>query len=277
MNELIQIDLEKILRTRIKGWKGRLIPTFLIRGMERMIRQNELNAILKATYPAEGTEFAEAIYRHLGLTLEVRGMDNIPATGRFIFASNHPLGGLDGIGLIKVLGKKYGDENLKFLVNDMLMNVEPLRPVFLPINKYGSQGRSAAKAISDAYKSNTQMLIFPAGLVSRLHPDGTIHDLVWQKSFIQKAVDYQRDIIPIRFDGLNRRRFYQLAKWRKKLGVKFNVEQITLPAELCAARGQHFRITFGKPISWQSISERLDADESPLKIAASIRTLIYSM
>ena len=206
--EKLEIDLNRIIRSRIGGWKGRLIPGFLISALERLVHQKELNATLDATYPAEGTAFAEAVYKYFDLTLDVRGMENIPDSGRFIFASNHPLGGLDGIGLIKALGSRYGDDGIRFLVNDMLMNVEPLRPVFLPINKYGSQGRKAAKAIADAYASDMQMLIFPAGLVSRLHPDGEIRDLAWQKSFIQKAVEYERDIIPVRFEGLNRNRSY---------------------------------------------------------------------
>lgn len=250
----LEINLKKILRSRIKGAKGKLIPGFLITALEKLIHQEELNDVLRTTYPAEGTAFAEGAYRFFDLTLEVEGMENIPSEGRFIFASNHPLGGLDGIGLIKVLGAKYGDEGLKFLVNDMLMNVEPLRPVFLPINKYGSQGRAAAKAIADAYASDVQILIFPAGLVSRLHPDGVIRDLEWQKSFITKAIEYRRDIIPVRFEGHNRQSFYRLAKWRKRLGIKVNLEQAMLPAEVCAARGKKFKIKFGKPIPWQTVA-----------------------
>ncbi len=273
----MEINLNKIIRSRVGGWKGRLIPGFLISALERLIHQDELNATLVATAPAEGTAFAEALYRHFNLSLEVRGLENIPDEGRFIFASNHPLGGLDGIGLIKVLGGKYGDDGVRFLVNDMLMNVEPLRPVFLPINKYGSQGRAAAAAIQAAYASDVQMLVFPAGLVSRLRPDGRIEDLVWQKSFIQKAIEHKRDIIPVHFEGLNRARFYKTAYWRKRLGLKVNIEQAMLPAELCAARDNHYRVTFGKPVSWQELSDRLAAGATPLHLAADLRTATYSL
>lgn len=273
----LEIDLNRIIRSRIGGWKGRLIPGFLISALERLVHQKELNATLDATYPAEGTAFAEAVYEYFDLTLDVRGMENIPDSGRFIFASNHPLGGLDGIGLIKVLGSRYGDDGIRFLVNDMLMNVEPLRPVFLPINKYGSQGRKAAKAIADAYASDMQMLIFPAGLVSRLHPDGEIRDLAWQKSFIQKAVEYERDIIPVRFEGLNRNRFYRTAWWRKRLGVKINIEQAMLPAELCAARGNSYRVIFGRPVSWGQLADRIAAGATPGALAAEIRTTVHTL
>lgn len=271
----MNIDLHRILRERVGGWKGKLIPAFLISALERMVHQRELNEVLDSVRPSQGTEFARKTYDYFDLTLESRGEENIPDEGRFIFASNHPLGGLDGIGLIKVLGRRYGDDGLRFLVNDMLMNVEPLRPVFLPINKYGSQGRAAASAIASAYASDVQMLIFPAGLVSRLQPGGAIEDLTWQKSFVQKAVEYRRDIIPVRFEGRNRMRFYRTARWRKLLGLKVNIEQAMLPAELCASRGKKFRVTFGRPIGWQEISARLSDGETPAQIAASIRSLIY--
>lgn len=273
----LQIDLDHILRSRVGGWKGKLIPRPLTAALERMVHQKELNATLDATYPAEGTAFAEALYDYLDLSLEVRGEENIPVDGRFIFASNHPLGGLDGIGLIKTLGARYGDDGFRFLVNDMLMNVVPLRPVFLPINKYGSQGRAAAKAIAEAYASDVQMLIFPAGLVSRIHPDGVIRDLMWQKSFIQKAVEFRRDIIPVHFEGLNRMRFYKTARLRKRLGIGINIEQAMLPAELCAARGNHYSVTFGKPIAWQSIASRIDSGETPAQIAATLRELVHNL
>lgn len=275
--EKLNIDLDKILRSRIGGWKGRLIPGFLISALERLIHQRELNEILDITYPAEGAEFSRRVYDYLDLDITVRGLENIPQEGRFIFVSNHPLGGLDGIGIIKVLGERYGDDGIRFLVNDMLMNVAPLRNVFLPVNKYGSQGRDAASAIADAYASGRQIIVFPAGLVSRLQSDGSIRDLTWQKSFIQKAVEYHRDIIPMRFDGLNRPRFYKTAHWRKRLGIKVNLEQAMLPAELCAARGRRFSITFGKPITWESVVDRLIAGQSTLAVAASIRDDLYSI
>lgn len=270
---LLKIDLHRILRERLPKKVSRLVPGFLISGLERIIHQKELNEVLEYSYPAEGSAFCDKMFEYFGLTVETVGEENIPSKGRFIFASNHPLGGLDGVTLIKVLGERYGDDNLNFLVNDMLMNVEPLRPVFLPINKYGSQGRAAAKAIEEAYASDEQILIFPAGLVSRLHDDGKIADLKWQKSFIQKALEHDRDIIPVRFEGLNRPRFYRLARWRKKLGIKVNIEQAFLPAELCAARGKRYRVIFGRPIPVAEIRRRIEAGETPAALAAEFRLL----
>lgn len=274
---MIHIDLDNILRTRMGKEKSKFLPRFATRMLEKFIHQDELNEVLQATDPSTGSEFSEKVYDFFDLTLTVRGMENIPTEGRFIFTSNHPLGGLDGIGIIKVLGKRYGDSGIRFLVNDMLMNVEPLRTVFLPINKYGAQGRTAARHIADAYASDAQIIIFPAGLVSRLQPDGDIKDLKWQKSFVAKAIEFRRDIIPMRFHGLNRKRFYSTAYWRKRLGIGVNIEQAMLPAELCAARGKHFELEIGKPISYKKLQEARDAGKSLQEIADSIRECTYHL
>ncbi len=273
--QLLQIDIEGILKQRIPSSKERYIPHFLYRALARLIHQDDLNEILRVTFPSQGSEFSEKVLKHLNITLEVEGAENLPPlTRRVVFASNHPLGGLDGIALIAVLGKHYGDENIRFMVNDLLMNVEPLSNVFLPINKYGSQARAAADAINKEYASDRQLLVFPAGLVSRLQEGGKVHDLKWQKAFVQKAIEYGRDIVPIRFVALNRRRFYRLAKWRKKLGINVNIEQATLPAELCASRGKHFRIIIGKPIPISQLKE--EGNNYP-KIASEIREQIYGL
>jgi putative hemolysin len=266
------INLREILRNRISPKVFNRIPRFLINLLERIICQDELNAILRAGYPNEGSAFATSALNYLNISVHTRHEERIPKSGRFVFASNHPLGGLDGIALIKMLGERYGDENIRFLVNDMLMNIVPLRNVFLPINKYGAQGRHAAELINDAYESDAQMLVFPAGLVSRLQKGNEIKDLEWHKAFVAKAVKYHRDIIPLRFVGRNSSLFYKLAYYRKRLGVKANVEQALLPSELCKSRGKKFDIVFGEPIGWQSLR-----DVAPEQAAANIKSIVYSL
>lgn len=267
------INLQRILNP--PGRKARF-PRPLVSLIEKVVRQKRLNEILAEAYPAAGSAFALNALRAIGIKVEVEGLENIPATGRHLFASNHPLGGLDGISLIAFLGSLYGDDNIRFPVNGMLMNVRPLKSVFLPINKYGRQGRHAAVDINEAYRSDAQMIMFPAGLVSRLNKKGGIEDLQWQKAFLMKAIESGRDIIPIRFEGLNRRRFYRLAKLRKRLGIKINIEQAFLPAELCAAIGARYRIIIGKPISCTRLKEMV-AESSPMEAAARLRSHIYSM
>lgn len=270
----LQIDLQKIVNERVPGRVRRWLPRCLVRLMERLIRQRDLNGILARTYPARGVEFASAALRDLDISVETRGLENIPGQGRFIFASNHPLGGLDGIALISVLGRRYGDEGIRFPVNDLLMNVEPLKGIFIPINKFGSQGRSAARGLQEAFASHAQMLYFPAGLVSRLGKGRQIADLQWQKAFVSKALEHDRDIIPVYFSGRNSMLFYRLAKWRRRLGIKFNFEQILLPSELVKARGSRYTITFGKPVT---CGEMRASGKTPLCLADQIKKAAYSL
>lgn len=273
MKPLIQIDLRAILNARL-GKRSRWVPAFLLHGLERLVRQDRLNELLAKAYPAEGSAFSQRILDELDVRVEVEGLDRLPEGERFEFVSNHPLGGLDGIALVGVLGARYGDANLRVLVNDMLMHVAPLADVFLPINKYGSQGRAAAEAISAAFASDCQIVMFPAGLVSRRQPDGTIRDLDWQKSCVVKALESERRVVPVRFVGENSPRFYRTAYWRKRLGIKVNLEQILLPGELCAAQGASYRIIFGAPVDVAALRA---SGASPAAIAARLRSTVYSL
>ena len=272
--EVLQLDIKGILKSRIPRKKRRWIPPFLISAVERLIRQKELNEILKATLPSEGSEFAGKVIEHLGISLETKGLEGLNDGSRYMFASNHPLGGLDGMALITILGGKYGDDNIRFLVNDMLMNVLPLRSIFLPINKFGRQGKDYAKVINEKMESDCRIFQFPAGLCSRLNDKGEIVDLEWQKSFVSKAIEYKRDIVPVFFEGKNSKKFYRAAKWRKKLGIKFNLEQILLPSELCKARGSHYRVIFGSPIKWEDL---IKSGKSHKELASEIRDRVYML
>ncbi|MCH5228064.1 MAG: 1-acyl-sn-glycerol-3-phosphate acyltransferase [Muribaculaceae bacterium] len=272
--EPLRINIRKILDNRIPKNKRRWIPSFLIKGVERLIRQKELNEILEATLPSHGSEFSRRVLDHLEIEVEVKGLENLKEGERYMFAGNHPLGGLDGMALITALAEKYGDDDVRFLVNDLLMNVTPLRELFLPINKFGKQRRGDAEIINEKMASDCQIFQFPAGLCSRLQDNGRIEDLDWQKSFVVKALEYKRDIVPVFFDGYNSRKFYKIARWRKKLGIKFNFEQILLPSELCKARGSRFRILIGKPIPYESL-EKLGSN--PKIVSQKIRHIAYSL
>lgn len=270
----LEINLHNILRARLPRKAGRFVPGFLITGLEKVIHQDELNEMLRVAYPLRGSAFARKILDYLDISVEVKGLDKLREGVRYMFASNHPLGGLDGIALIAILGEKYGDDGVRFLVNDMLMNVEPLRDVFLPINKFGAQGREAAKVINEALHSDKQILQFPAGLVSRLHDDGSIQDLTWQKAFVAKAIETERPIVPVRFEGLNSSKFYKAARLRKKMNLKFNFEQVLLPGEVCKARGSRYRVIFGEPVSVRELKAR---NLPPLALAAQLRREVYSL
>ena len=267
--ELVKIDVDKVLRTRLPK-HYRYIPRFLVRWLERTICQDRLNTILEKMADKNSVDAATVALDEMGITVNASGLDELPL-GRYMFVSNHPLGGLDGLALISLLGNRY-ERNIKFLVNDLLMAVTPLRGVFLPVNKYGRQSREAASEIDVALSSDNQIITFPAGLCSRMQPDGSIADLPWQKAAVVHAVNYQRDIVPIYFDARNSSFFYRFAKWRKRLGIKFNIELIFLPKEMLKQSGSTLHFVVGKPIAWSSFDAH-----APKREAARLRDIVYSM
>ncbi len=266
--EPLKIDIEQIVKNKAPKYADK-IPGFLFRYLKRTIHEDEINYVLRTYKDSTGVDFADDLLDYLNVHANIVGEENIPAEGRFIFASNHPLGALDGVTLIRYFGHRYNG-NIKFLVNDLLMNVKPLGPVFLPINKYGAQAKESSSQINAAYESNEQMLIFPAGLCSRLQ-QGEIRDLEWKKTFISKAIQYQRDIIPIYFEGQNSPFFYRFAKIRKMLGIKFNLELIYLPDEMFSSKNKTFTIHIGKPIPWQTF----DKSKSQQEWAKVVKEEVY--
>ena len=267
--EPMRIDVDKVLRDRLPKHYKR-IPRFVVRWLERVICQDRLNDILQRMAGKDSVDAATAALDEMNITIEASGLDNLP-DGRYLFVSNHPLGGLDGLALISLLGNRY-ERCIKFLVNDLLMAVEPLRGVFLPVNKYGKQSRESAVQIDEALLSNDQIITFPAGLCSRMQPDGTIADLPWQKAAVVHAANYHRDIVPVYFDARNSRFFYRFAKWRKKLGIKFNIELIFLPKEMLKQSGSTLHAIIGEPISWTT----LDISK-PKQEAARLRDIVYQL
>lgn len=242
-----RINLDKIIASKSPKLY-RKIPKFLLNYLKKTIHQDELNEILEINEDKYGVDFMLGVVKYFGLKLEVHGLDELPTDSRFIFVSNHPLGGLDGICLSAIIGQKY-DHKIKYLVNDLLYYIENLKEIFIPINKYGSQSRQTSLQIIEAFKSDNQIITFPAGLCSR-KLNGQISDLEWGKMFIQKAIEHKRDVVPIYFEGHNSNFFYSLANLRKKLGVKFNFETVYLPDEMFKNKKKTFVIHFGKPISW---------------------------
>lgn len=239
------IDIREVVASK-KPKLAKYIPGFLYRALGQLIHLDEINEFLHLYGDRVGVDYAKAMVEHLNLTFEVEGIENLPLQSeRTIFASNHPFGGPDGIALIAFLGDYYN--TIKFPVNDFLMNLQNLNNVFVPVNKHGAFSREAARELEEVYKSDAQVIIFPAGLVSR-KIDGKVQDLEWKKHFIAKAVEHKRNIIPIKIHGKNSNLFYNFALWRRRLRIPVNLEMLLLPRETFNKRGLHLKISIGKAI-----------------------------
>lgn len=269
-SQIIQINVDQVLRERVPKVR-RWMPRWLVRCLEKLICQDRLNEMLRVVGDKKSVEATCVALDKLGINIVTHGLDELPRDVRYTFASNHPLGGMDGLALIKVVGERYNG-NIRFLVNDLLMAVEPLKPIFLPVNKYGRQSREAVQLIGDASRSDLQLLTFPAGLCSRRLDDGTIGDLKWNKAVVSMAVRDQRDVVPVYFDDVNSKWFYRLARWREKLGIKFNLELILLPREMFKKEGSTFHIYFGQPVPHQDL-DLAHAKEETLRL----RQMVYAL
>ena len=267
---ITQIDIQQVLRQKAPS-AVRKIPQFVINYLTRTIHQDELNDILRRYHDKNGVAFMQELIGYFDLHLVLENESNIPTEGRYIFASNHPLGGLDGICLSAIIGKRFNG-NIRYLVNDLLLYLTNLRSIFVPINKHGAQGKYNVRLIEEAYASDNQIITFPAGLCSRKQ-HGKVEDIEWKKSFIQKAVEYQRDVVPVFFDGKNSNFFYRIARLRKALGIRMNYEMIYLPDEMFKSKHKTFHIYFGRPIPWQTFTD----GRKPVEWAQEVKELVYNL
>ncbi len=267
---ITQIDIRQVLRQKAPS-VARKIPRFVINYLTRTIHQDELNDILRRYHDKDGVAFMQELIGYFDLHLILENESDIPAEGRYIFVANHPLGGLDGICLSAVIGRRFNG-NIRYLVNDLLLYLTNLRSIFVPINKHGAQGKHNARLIDEAYASDNQIITFPAGLCSRKQ-HGKIEDVEWKKSFIQKAIEYQRDVIPVFFEGQNSDFFYRVAQLRKAFGIRMNYEMIYLPDEMFKSKHKTFHIYFGRPISWQTFTD----GRKPTEWAQLIKEKVYNL
>ena len=254
------INIDKLIASKnpmLLKWT----PRFILNCIKRIIHQNEVNYVIH-TYGKDnaGLDFVNAIIeRHWEAHYTPYGLDDIPADGRYIFASNHPLGAFDGLILMSAIGKRFKD--IKFIVNDLLMHLKPLAPLFVPVNKHGRQSVEYAARIDATYAAReTQVLYFPAGLCSR-RIKGKITDLPWKRNFVQKAIQYQRDVVPVYFQGCNSNFFYRVGNVRKRLGIKANIEMFYLPHEFFKQKKANYNVYFGKPIPYQTFGKHKRLDE----------------
>lgn len=264
------IDIERILKQKA-GTKASFVPKFVVSYLKRIIHQDEVNDILTRTADKKGVPFLEACMKELDVKIEVEGKENLPTEGLCTFVSNHPLGGLDGISLGWLLGTHY-DGRIKYIVNDLLMNLHGLAPLCIPVNKTGGQSRALPQMIEEGFRSDNHIIMFPAGICSR-KINGVIQDIKWQKVFVTKSIETGRTIVPIHFGGRNSDFFYNLANICSKLHIKFNVAMLYLADELFKNKHKTFTVKIGKPIP----ASAFDDSKSATEWAAHVRDLVYKL
>ena len=240
-----QIDIGSVLAQKAPR-AARWTPRWAVEWLRRTVHEKELNHILAEYWHLPPQAFIQACFREWNVTYSVEGLDRLDPQGRYLFVANHPFGGMDGMMLADKLIDRFGD--VRVVVNDLLMHVEPLAPIWLPVNKHGAQNAAYARRMEEAFFGDLPVLTFPAGLCSR-RIDGRVQDTPWRPNFLKKAYASQRQIVPLFVEGELSNFFYRFSRLRMALGVKFNIEMLWLPDEMFAQAGKHFRIVAGEPVA----------------------------
>jgi putative hemolysin len=255
------IDVDHVLKqkaSKVYRW----LPGFLITFLKRLLHEDEINQAMIKLHDKKGLDFNKGALKILNAIVESVHPERIPLNENVTIASNHPLGGLDGMALIQAVGDVRPD--VYFFVNDVLKNITNYGDVFVAVNKLGAASAGSLRTMEEIFRQGGAVLIFPAGLVSR-KMGGKVRDLSWKKSFVTQAIDHKRVVQPVFIEGENSKFFYNFARWRKRIGIKANIEMILLPNEMFKANKKHIRIHFGIPFSYkvfdQSKSHKAWADK----------------
>ena len=238
------IDVEGLIASknpRALKWT----PGFLIRYLKRKLHQDEINQILEENKEVYDYDFCNDIIKRFNIKVESHGTENIPKDGGAIFVVNHPLGGMDAMSIINSVGNHRRD--VKFIVNDLLLNLKNLNGIFAGVNKHGANSKDSLKAIDELFASDRAIFVFPAGLVSR-RKKGKVEDLEWKKTFVSRSKKYNKPVIPVYLEGELTNFFYNLSNFRTRIGIKLNIEMLYLADELFKQKDKTINITYGTPI-----------------------------
>lgn len=268
-NDSLRIDLEKVIRDK-NPRLAKTLPRFVIAYLKKIIHQDEINRILTAYAHLDSIPFIRAAFVDMGISYQAVGIERLADDGRYLFVSNHPFGGMDGLMLCDEIYKRFGKVHI--IVNDLLMYLTPLKSLFIPINKHGRQKAEYVQILKNQLDDNGPIATFPAGLCSR-RIKGKVQDPAWKPSFIKNAIFSGRDIVPVFFEGRLSSFFYNLANMRTTLGVKVNLEMLYLADEMFKQKGKHFNIRFGTPIPCDQLKEFRSAKEA----SDFVRNAVYRL
>ena len=262
------LDVEELLGPKLV----KKLPHFAVDFIKRRIHQDQINdCILKAEH-YHGAEFFDEGLKYVNITYKVRGLENLDPTRKYLFACNHPLGGPEALIIGSLFNKVYKN-GFKVLANKMLQNMKPLKEFFVPVNVGRSNhSRELGAMINDMFLSESQVLIFPAGVCAK-KVDGKVTEMPWKKTFITQAKKYERDIVPMHISGFNSKRYFFLSKLSRALKLKFNLGMIYLVDELFDKSNHEFTITIGTPISYTS----LDKSKTDQKWAEEIKEIVKKL
>lgn len=245
------LNIEQAIQEKFPSFEQRSpwVKKPTIHLLRKLTHEQEVNRFLDTHQDLKGFDFIDQVldYFNFSYSTSHRDRANIPATGRVVIVANHPLGALDGLSLLKLVDEVRRD--VKIVANDMLMKFDALSSLFHPVDNLSkSTHKSHVSAIIDSLKNEEAIIVFPAGEVSRIRPNG-VRDGKWNKGFLNFAQKTQSPILPIHIAARNSSLFYGCSMVYKPLAG------MMLAHEIFNKNEQTIAMRVGKMIPYQQIEQ----------------------
>ncbi len=244
----VQKEIEKKFPKLAK--KPNFLNQSLIKVAKKLVHENSINDFLEKNSHLKGFEFVDAVldYFNFDYTVSSNDLQNIPSSGKVVIIANHPLGALDALCLLKLVGTVRSD--VKIVANDFLVGIEALKSLFIPINNFKMrQSKNDIKAVYEALTKEEAVIIFPAGEVSRASAKG-IKDPSWSKGFLNFALNSNSPILPVFIGGKNSKTFYTISVLNKTFST------LLLSNEMFKKKSSNINVKVGEIIPNENIMPR---------------------
>ncbi|TLP41099.1 GNAT family N-acyltransferase [Arcobacter arenosus] len=244
----VQKEIEKKFPKLAK--KPNFLSKSLIKIAKKVIHEDSVNEFLKNNAHLKGFEFVDAVldFFDFDYTVSSNDIQNIPPTGKVVIIANHPLGALDALSLLKLVGTVRTD--VKIVANDFLNGIDALKSLLVPVDNFKArQSKKDVQAIYDTLNDDCAVIIFPAGEVSRAGAKG-IKDPIWNKGFLNFAINSNAPILPIFIGGKNSKTFYTMSVINKTFST------LLLSNEMFNKKSMTIQIKIGELIPNDNIKPR---------------------
>ncbi len=248
---LEKLDIRKIIgqpKNSGSDVSRRIYNSLIYPAAERLLYLRKNNSFIENNYYKKNFSFIDEIFDYLDFSYEisVKDREKIPHEGKLICVSNHPLGGLDGLALLKLIKEIRSD--VKIVANNILLNLENLRHLFLPYDITNNNiQRDNINAIGEALNNDEAVIIFPSGTVSRPGFKG-VKDSAWHKGAVYFAGKFNSPVLPVFITANNSILFYAVSVINKRLSAAL------LPHELFNKKGRTIKIKIGDHIPSSAFS-----------------------
>lgn len=226
----------------------------------KVLKISTLNKIYDRNKHLSEIEFLNAILDEFQIKFEIPEEDlkRLPKDGAYITISNHPLGGIDGILLLKLMLER--EPNFKIIANFLLHRIEPMKPYIMPVNPFENHkdAKSSVVGIKETLRhlsDGKPLGMFPAGEVSTYKDGKLMVDKPWEEGAIKVIRKAQVPVVPIYFHAKNSKLFYMLSK------ISDTLRTAKLPSELLTQKDRIIKVRIGKPISVAEQNEHVDLNE----------------